>query len=101
MSYPLAYVEAEQLTKGRVVIIGNAAHALHPVSGQGYNLALRDVAEIAETIASHDDPGHHVLLAEYHTKRRKDIQRVYRVTDGLVKYFLTNLRHLHTCERRV
>lgn len=86
-AYPLAYVEAEQLTKGRVVIIGNAAHALHPVSGQGYNLALRDVAELAQTIAEYDDPGHTLLLSAYHARRRKDMQRVYRITDTLVKLF--------------
>ncbi len=86
-AYPLAYVEADQLTKGRTAIIGNAAHALHPVTGQGYNLALRDVAELAETIAGHADPGHTLLLSEYHARRRKDMQRVYRITDSLVKVF--------------
>ena len=86
-SYPLAYTETEQLTKGRVVIIGNAAHALHPVSGQGYNLALRDVAELAEMIVENTDPGHMLLLAEYHAKRLKDMQRVYRMTDSMVKVF--------------
>jgi len=86
-SYPLAYTETEQLTKGRVVIIGNAAHALHPVSGQGYNLALRDVAELAEMIVNNTDPGHVLLLAGYHAKRLKDMQRVYRITDSMVKVF--------------
>jgi len=86
-SYPLMYTESEQITKGRVVVIGNAAHALHPVAGQGYNLALRDVAELAELIVEHEDPGHSLLLAEYHAKRLKDMRRVYRVTDTLVKVF--------------
>ena len=86
-AYPLAYVEAQQLSRGRVVIIGNAAHALHPVSGQGYNLALRDVAELAELIAGHGDPGHRLLLNDYHARRRKDMLRVYRITDSLVKIF--------------
>ncbi len=89
-SYPLAYTEAEQLTRGRVVIIGNAAHALHPVSGQGYNLALRDVAELAEVIVEHDDPGHPLLLAEYHAKRLKDMRRIYKITDTMVKVFSDN-----------
>lgn len=89
-AYPLSYVEAEQLVKGRVVVIGNAAHALHPVAGQGYNLALRDVAELAELIATYDDPGHELLLHEYAAKRRKDMQRVYRITDTLVKVFSTS-----------
>ena len=86
-AYPLVYRETEQLVKGRVAMIGNAAHSLHPVSGQGYNLALRDVAEMAELIASHDDPGHPLLLAEYHAKRYQDMRRVYRLTDSLVKIF--------------
>ena len=86
-AYPLAYTETEQLTRGRVVVIGNAAHALHPVSGQGYNLALRDVAELAEMIVENTDPGHALLLAEYHAKRLKDMQRVYRITDSMVKVF--------------
>lgn len=89
-SYPLAYAEAEQLTKGRVVIIGNAAHALHPVAGQGYNLALRDVAELAELIVSANDPGESLLLAEYQTVRFKDMQRIYKATDSLVKIFSNN-----------
>ncbi len=90
-SYPLAYTETEQLTKGRVVVIGNAAHALHPVSGQGYNLALRDVAELAEMIVSNEDPGHPLLLAEYRGKRLKDMRRVYRITDSMVKLFSNNI----------
>jgi len=89
-SYPLAYTETEQLTKGRVVIIGNAAHALHPVSGQGYNLALRDVSELSELIVENEDPGHSLLLAEYHAKRLKDMRRVYRITDSMVKLFSNN-----------
>ncbi|RDH83059.1 MAG: 2-octaprenyl-6-methoxyphenyl hydroxylase [endosymbiont of Galathealinum brachiosum] len=93
-SYPLAYTEVEQLTKGRVVVIGNAAHALHPVSGQGYNLALRDVAELAEMIVENEDPGHALLLSEYHTKRLKDMHRVYRITDSMVKIFSNNFSPL-------
>ena len=90
-AYPLVYKEAAQLVKGRVAFIGNAAHSLHPVSGQGYNLALRDVAEMAELIAKHDDPGHALLLAEYHAKRYQDMRRVYQLTDSLVKIFSNNL----------
>jgi len=74
-----------------VVVIGNAAHALHPVAGQGYNLALRDAAELAELIVNADDPGHGLLLAEYHAKRLKDMRQVYRITDTLVKVFSNNI----------
>jgi len=91
VSYPLIYTEAKQLTKGRVVVIGNAAHALHPVAGQGYNLALRDVAELAELIVAAEDPGHELLLAEYHASRFKDMQRVHTITDTLVKLFSNSI----------
>ena len=90
-AYPLAYTEAMQITKGRVVVVGNAAHALHPVAGQGYNLALRDAAELAELIVNSDDPGHALLLAGYHAKRLKDMRQVYRITDTLVKVFSNNI----------
>lgn len=86
-SYPLIYTETEQLTRGRVVIIGNAAHALHPVAGQGYNLALRDVAELAEMIVNADDPGNSLLLSEYHAVRLKDMRHIYKLTDSLVNIF--------------
>jgi 2-octaprenyl-6-methoxyphenol hydroxylase len=90
VAYPLVYSEAEQLCKGRVVMIGNAAHTLHPVAGQGYNLALRDVAELAELIVSADDPGEVSLLADYQATRLKDMRRIYRATDSLVKIFSNN-----------
>ncbi len=90
VAYPLVYNEAEQLCRGRVVIIGNAAHTLHPVAGQGYNLALRDVAELAELIVNADDPGEARLLANYQTTRLKDMRRIYKATDSLVKIFSNN-----------
>ena len=90
-NYPLMYTEAQQLVKGRVVIIGNAAHALHPVAGQGYNLALRDVAELSELVVEASDPGNELLLANYCATRYKDMQRVHLVTDSLVKVFSNNL----------
>lgn len=89
-AYPLVYSEAEQLCKGRVVMIGNAAHTLHPVAGQGYNLALRDVAELAELIVTAADPGEALLLANYQTVRLKDMRRIYKATDALVRVFSSN-----------
>jgi len=85
--YPLALTEAEQLIKDRVVVIGNAAHGLHPVSGQGFNLALRDVALLAEKITQNGVQYPVRWLSGYAELRQKDMDRVFRMTDGLVKIF--------------
>jgi 2-octaprenyl-6-methoxyphenol hydroxylase len=104
-SYPLELVEAEATTAPRVVIVGNAAHGLHPVAGQGYNLGLRDAAALAELVAadtrqalSAPDPGHPDLLQRYGSWRRPDQRKVVAFTDGLIRLFdragLTPLRGL-------
>ena len=89
--YPLFLQAATQMVSGRVVIIGNAAHSVHPVAGQGFNLALRDVALLSELIVdnkrSGKDIGAQFLLQQYVSLREQDIKRVYRFTDTLVKTF--------------
>lgn len=90
-SYPLTLTQSEQLTTSRVAIIGNAAHSLHPVAGQGLNLALRDIADLAEQVAtavkSGGDVGLDVLLTAYAAMRQKDTTRTIQYTDSLVKLF--------------
>ncbi|MDH5710256.1 MAG: 2-octaprenyl-6-methoxyphenyl hydroxylase [Gammaproteobacteria bacterium] len=85
--YPLALVEATQVVRGRVVIMGNAAHAIHPVAGQGFNLALRDIALLAELLVSASFEHLDETLATYEQMREQDARRVYRFTDALVKIF--------------
>ena len=85
--YPLALTVSERLVKERVVVIGNAAHGLHPVSGQGFNLALRDVALLAEKITQDGVQYPVRWLSDYAELRQKDMNRVFRMTDGLVKIF--------------
>ncbi|MCG6938138.1 MAG: 2-octaprenyl-6-methoxyphenyl hydroxylase [Gammaproteobacteria bacterium] len=89
--YPLFLQSASQMVHGRVALIGNAAHSVHPVAGQGFNLALRDIALLSELIVnahkSTDDIGQQAMLLEYARQREQDIQRVYRFTDTLVKTF--------------
>ena len=99
--YPLIAVTAERFATERAVILGNAAHALHPVAGQGLNLALRDVAALAETLGAvaprarsvevpapaPADPGAAALLERYARARRSDYQRTFTFTDGLVRLF--------------
>ncbi len=88
-AYPLALTQAERLTAPRAVILGNAAQSLHPVAGQGFNLALRDVALLAELLADAGggDPGDPALLERYATERAPDRQAVIRFTDALVRGF--------------
>jgi 2-octaprenyl-6-methoxyphenol hydroxylase len=91
-TYPLALSRAAETVAGRVVLIGNAAQALHPVAGQGFNLGLRDAATLAEMLAGAavnsdfsmmlDD-----LLGKFSAWRDEDRRGVTRFTDSLVKLF--------------
>ena len=88
-AYPLALTKAARLIAPRAAILGNAAQSLHPVAGQGFNLALRDVALLAELIASAagGDPGAPALLERYAREREPDREAVIRFTDALVRGF--------------
>lgn len=86
-AYPLALTQAERLTVPRAVVLGNAAQSLHPVAGQGFNLALRDAAMLAELLAEGGDPGAPALLARYAEWRTPDREAVVRFTDTLVRGF--------------
>jgi 2-octaprenyl-6-methoxyphenol hydroxylase len=87
-TYPLALTRAEETTAKRIVLIGNAAQALHPVAGQGFNLGLRDAATLAEMLASGGpDVGADDVLAKFAAWRAEDRQGVTRFTDSLVKLF--------------
>jgi 2-octaprenyl-6-methoxyphenol hydroxylase len=87
-SYPLKLSRAAAPVATRTVLIGNAAQALHPVAGQGFNLGLRDAAMLAEVLANADgDVGAPELLARFAAWRSGDRGGVVRFTDGLVKLF--------------
>jgi len=86
-AYPLALTQAERLTAPRAAVLGNAAQSLHPVAGQGFNLALRDVAMLAELVAQGGDPGAPALLDRYVDWRTPDREAVVRFTDSLVRGF--------------
>lgn len=90
-AYPLSLVRASRLAADRAVVIGNAAHGLHPVAGQGYNLGLRDAATLAEVIAdavrAGEDPGAPAALARYGAWRSSDQRNVVAFTDGLIRLF--------------
>jgi len=89
--FPFEYRMALSLTTSRVALIGNAAHTLHPVAGQGLNLGLRDVTTLADALgrarASGRDIGAPVLLEEYRQKRLPDNLAVSLFTEGLNAVF--------------
>lgn len=88
-SYPLKQVLMSQQTKWPVVFVGNAAHTLHPVAGQGFNLGLRDAATLAQCISKQGlNEG---MLEKYLQLRRHDQQVITRFTDGLIQVFTSSL----------
>ena len=90
-SYPLAQVLANKQAVGRVVLMGNAAHTIHPVAGQGFNLCLRDadvlVRFLMEQLAKSDDIGNPDNLLAYEQARLTDQQRVIKFCDSVVRGF--------------
>ncbi len=94
-AYPLGRMHAPQVTAPRSVIIGNAAHTLHPVAGQGFNLAMRDVAVLAEQLhgaaLAGADVGADSVLETYARQRRQDYRLVMGFTHALVSLFSNDL----------
>jgi 2-octaprenyl-6-methoxyphenol hydroxylase len=93
-SYELGLWRAERHAGERLAVVGNAAQALHPIAGQGFNLGLRDAVSLAEVIADaraagEDDPGAPAVLAAYEAWREQDQRRIVAFTDGLVRLFAT------------
>jgi len=87
--YPLALTRSSGSIAPRIVLLGNAAQSLHPVAGQGFNLALRDVAMLAEMLAGANDVdiGAPQWLAGFEAGRHADRDGVVQFTDTLVRVF--------------
>lgn len=86
-AYPLTMIRAQEIWRGRTVLVGNALHSLHPVAGQGFNLALRDVAALIEVLRDVTDPGSSEGLQRYQRLREPDMDRVIGFTDLLARLF--------------
>ncbi len=91
-AYPLTLSKALRLTATRGVLVGNAAHGLHPVAAQGFNLGMRDVAALSDCIADacvakQADIGDQELLRRFANWRKSDQTKLVRFTDGLVRLF--------------
>jgi 2-octaprenyl-6-methoxyphenol hydroxylase len=83
--FPLRGLRAKRLVASRLALVGNAAHAVHPVAGQGLNLALRDVAVLLGRLVGQVDPGADAVLAAYARSRVPDIRQVAHATDHLAR----------------
>ncbi len=92
-SYPLRLVRAQEDIRPRTVILGNAAHAIHPIGAQGFNLGLRDVAVLAEVLAEAirrggaSEIGNPEVLRRYSDWRAPDQRGTIAYSDGLARLF--------------
>jgi 2-octaprenyl-6-methoxyphenol hydroxylase len=90
-SYPLGFHHTAKITGQRLALVGDAAHGIHPIAGQGLNLGLRDVGALVEVLADGMrlglDPGDAQLLARYERWRGLDSFMVALATDGLTRLF--------------
>ena len=91
-AYPLVKILAYSQVKGRCVIMGNAAHTLHPVAGQGFNLCMRDADTLAKMLAQQvmrgEDIGDSSMLQTYAKRRKADQKRVEIFCDTVVYGFM-------------
>ncbi|WP_333883043.1 UbiH/UbiF/VisC/COQ6 family ubiquinone biosynthesis hydroxylase [Sphingobium yanoikuyae] len=90
-SYPLGFHHAARITDTRLALVGDSAHAIHPIAGQGLNLGFRDVAALVEVLVEGMrlglDPGDAQLLARYQRWRGLDTMMTSVAMDGLVRLF--------------
>jgi 2-octaprenyl-6-methoxyphenol hydroxylase len=97
-SYPLRLIHASRYIDRRLALVGDAAHAIHPIAGQGLNLGLRDVAALAEVLADAHrlglDIGAGDVLEDYERWRRFDSLLLITVTDSLNRLFSNNIEPL-------
>lgn len=94
-TFPLRSVFAENQVCPGAILLGNAAHTLHPVAAQGLNLSLKDMAvlvdKMLEAISLHQDPTRFALLETYMETRQKDQKSVMRFTNNLLQLFSQEL----------
>jgi len=90
LGFPLRWMDARRYVQPRLALVGDAAHNVHPLAGQGVNLGFRDVRGLADTMAARGpepDPGALSLLRRYERSRREDVATMIAVTDGLQRLF--------------
>ena len=88
--YDLSAMHAHRYVDTRLALVGDAAHGIHPIAGQGLNLGFRDVLALAGLIEGADDPGDPALLRRYQAARRPDNLLMLGATDALDRLFSTD-----------
>ncbi|MCH7805863.1 MAG: UbiH/UbiF/VisC/COQ6 family ubiquinone biosynthesis hydroxylase [Proteobacteria bacterium] len=95
-SFPLSFMLAERATDQRLALIGDAAHGMHPIAGQGLNMGFRDVAALVEVLVkarrAGEDLGSAVVLERYERWRRTDNVALGAITDALTRLFSTGIK---------
>jgi 2-octaprenyl-6-methoxyphenol hydroxylase len=90
-AYPIALQHAERYTAPRLALIGDAAHSIHPIAGQGFNLGMGDIAVLVDELIRAArlglDPGNAETLRRYEKRRKFDNGNMVLMTDGLVRLF--------------
>ncbi|TDV64496.1 2-octaprenyl-6-methoxyphenyl hydroxylase [Pseudomonas sp. LP_7_YM] len=87
-AYPLALIQAEEQVRSHLVVLGNAAHSLHPIAGQGFNLSLRDAASLAETLLASEAPlGDLATLQVYRDRQYLDQKLTVGFSDQVTRLF--------------
>ncbi|MFN0317213.1 MAG: FAD-dependent oxidoreductase [Burkholderiales bacterium] len=102
-SFPLRQVRAGAVTGLRTVLLGDAAHCVHPLAGQGVNLGLRDVEALARVLGERPfgtDVGAVGLLKKYQRLRLEDTMSVFALTDGLHRLFAVDSPLIRTLRNR-
>ena len=95
-TYPLSLTYAENIIEDRLVLVGDAAHRIHPIAGQGLNLGLRDIAHLVEKLAQAQhtglDVGSYEILRRFQSSRLVDNMSLIAATDGLNRLFSNDSR---------
>ncbi len=102
-AYPLELVYANKYTANRLALIGDAAHAMHPIAGQGFNLGLRDIPVLTKLISEAkklgQDVGSEQILLQYEEQRKFDNVSLLAITDLLTRLFSNDIMPIKTARR--
>jgi 2-octaprenyl-6-methoxyphenol hydroxylase len=102
-AYPLALQHAKSYIAPRLALIGDAAHSIHPIAGQGFNLGMGDIEvltdELSRGVRLGLDPGNPEILRRYEKRRKFDNGNMVLMTDGLVRLFSNSIPPVEAARR--